>query len=160
MTSDVSNVKITLEYKLIHGGAWKSFTLTPAEFFELESGEYARIDSVPRHNHGTDYLGLAPQAIRMTRITIVDDAQKSNRVICETFWNSGQNRVIERTDRGVSEYWEMILKTRISEAPPTWEILRLGRQDGTLIPLYHGFIRENRDGSETETKMEIDLPHS
>src|SRR5262249_49510069 len=134
--------------------------LTPDEFFELEPGERATMDSVPRQNHGIDYLEFAPQTIRMTRITIIDDVQKSVRVICETFWNNGQNRVIERTDRGVSEYWEMILKIRINEAPPTWEILRLGRQDGTLSPLYHGLIQQNSNGSETETKVDIGSPQS
>jgi len=151
-------MKITLEYRLLTNEAWKSITLSPDEYFDLDPGEQPNIDSVAKYNHGIDYLDVEPQDMRMTRITIKDDINKSAITICETFWNNGQNRVIERTDCGAREHWEMILKIRISEIPLTWEILRLGRRDGTFIPWYHGFIRRNSDGSETETK--VDIPRS
>ena len=151
-------MQITLEYKLVNSDAWETVRLASDDFFELEPGEQATIDSVPKHNHGVDYLALEPPTVRTTRITIIDDVKKSNRVICETFWNNGQNRVIERTDHGVSEYWEMIIRTRIRENPLTWDILRMGRQDGILVPFYHGIIQRNPDGSETETKMDTGAP--
>jgi len=91
----------------------------------------------------------------MTKLTLSDKAQKAERVIRETFWNDGQNRVIEREDGSFAPYWEAIVETKISEFPPVWEVLRLGRRQGILIPWYHGFIRDNEDGSQTETKVSL-----
>jgi hypothetical protein len=147
-------MKIIIEYRIVGSDAWESIELMPDEYFDLAAGEQAKIGSVPRYNHGIDYLAFAAQDLRMTRITVRDDAQHSVRVICETFWNNGENRLIERTDRGAKEYWEMIVSTKLRDAPLTSEILRIGRRDGMLIPWYHGYIRRNSDGSETETKVD------
>jgi hypothetical protein len=148
-------MEIILEYKLQTSEGWKSVRLSPDQYFDLEPGEQPKVDSVARYNHGIDYLNFVPQDIRMTRLRIKDDMRQSTLTICETFWNNGQNRVIERRDHGAGEYWEMIVEIRISEVPTTWEILRLGRREGILIPWYHGRIRRNSDGSETETKVDI-----
>ena len=91
-----------------------------------------------------------------SQLEIIETNPQVKKVIHETFWNEGRNRVIERIDSGVGvEYWEMIVEIRLSEAPTVWEILRCGREEERLIPNYHGFIQRNDDGSETETKIDI-----
>jgi hypothetical protein len=129
--------------------------LTPEEFFELEPGETPALDGVPAHGHAIQYLKVDPRRVRTTRLLIRDTARNQERRIIETFWNDGQNRAIERFDTGSAPYWEMILETQVGQRPTVWEILRLGREGDVLVPLYHGRITDNQDGSQTETKVSV-----
>jgi hypothetical protein len=146
-----SDIQVTIDYKLINSDRWESVEISPDVYFELDPGEEIELNSIPRYNHAIQYLNLAPKTILITKLTLVDKLRNNERLIVETFWNNGENRVIERIDRDSHPYWEMILESKISNSPPLWEILRLGRQDGCLTRLYHGFIQESNDGSQTET---------
>jgi len=147
---------VTIEYRTIGSKDWRSVTISPEEYFDLEQGEEIDWDCVPRYNHAIDYLEVGKVALRNTRLTIVDPGAGVTKQINETFWNSGKNRAIERTDKGPQiDYWELILEVSANEASETWEILRLDRSEGVMTPNYHGFIQRLDDGSEVETKVEI-----
>lgn len=149
-----SNISIKLEYMLLDSNIWASVTLLPEEYFDLDPDEEITLDCVPKYNHAIDYLDC--DKVCNTRLEISDLSTKATRGITETFWNDGKNRIIERIDKGSGlDYNEMILEITVSESPLTWEIVRLHRQDGLLIPNYHGYITKNADGSETEIKVSL-----
>jgi hypothetical protein len=153
MTDD-DDVSVTIEYCRI--GAEPETVAIPFErYFDLQPGERPSVRSAPRHDHAVDYLYVDPAQLRMTRLTVASRSPRAERVISETFWNGGRNRVIERQDNGDTAYWEMILETQVSEAPAVWEILRLGRGPHGLVPHYHGFFRRHEDGSLHETPVSL-----
>ncbi len=149
------DLRIAIGYKTSESDAWVSVVLSPEEYFDIEPDEVVGLNSVPKHNHGIDYLALDRLSVTTTKITLTDLRSGSSRVMQESFWNNGQNRVIERTDSGDDEYWEMILDTHPDGSPLQREILRLVRRDGVVTPIYHGFFRQNQDGSKSETKIEL-----
>jgi hypothetical protein len=153
--SGASHIDITIDFKRTNSTDWESVRLTPEEFFELEPGETPGLDSVPAHDHAVQYLQFDPRRVRTTRLSIRDPARNDERRIIETFWNDGQNRVIERIDTGAAPHWEMILEMHVGEGPTVWEIVRLGREGDVLVPLHHGHITDNQDGSQTETQVSV-----
>jgi hypothetical protein len=152
-------IEITIHYQQIGQSQEQFRTLDPEFYFDLEPPEPADIDSCPYYNHAIDYLDLEPAQVQFTRLTITNHQTQDQRIILEKFWNQGHNRIIERTDIGRSPYAETILEIQISQTPPVWEILRLGKEDGSLTPLYHAFLQDNTDGSQTETIVP-DMPRS
>lgn len=153
--SDKVDLVITITYQRIASPTWQSVNLSPAQYFDLEGEESLSWDCVPIFNHAIDYLDIDASEIRCTKISIEDIPQRTNRTIIETFWNHGKNRLIERNDIGETfKDWELILESIINESPLTWEILRLDRSGEVLVPNYHGFIRRNNDGSETEVRFD------
>ena len=149
-----SNVSITIEYQILGSTKWESVELSPEDYFDLDEGEEIVWDSVPMRNHAADYLGVDKSKIGSTKLKITDSSTQVTKLITETFWNNGKNRVIERTDTGPGiEYWELILEGIVSEQPVIWEVLRLDKLKGILTPSYHGFLQLNDDGSETETRV-------
>lgn len=151
-----SSLQIAIEYKAIDSKNWEYLELTPDEYFDLEVDEKAELDSIPIYNHAIDYLDIESNRVLVTKIILIDEANKAKRSIVERFWNQGKNRLIERTDSGNNSYWETILEIQISQEPPLWEILRIGRENEIIVPLYHGFLQDNEDGSQTETKVDLD----
>ena len=143
------SVFIHLEYKALNSDRWDLVSLSPKDYFDLDPGESPSIDACPHHSHAIDYLLTSVLPIAATRLTLTEGT--SQRQIVETFWNEGKNRLIERTDTGQVHYSETILEIQISQNPLTWEILRLERHAEMLVPLYHAFLQENPNGSQTET---------
>jgi hypothetical protein len=154
VTNSRESIQITIEHKKVGDTEWTVRHLTPDEYFEVSSdGDPITVNSVPRHDHGIDYLGFEPRDIHTVRLIISDLSTGSVRTITETFWNKGKNRSIERVDTGSEPYWELIVESLIFDAPPSWDILRVVRRDGVLEPVYHSLIRENDDGSQEEKSL-------
>jgi hypothetical protein len=151
-----SNIQIAIEYKLNNSIHWQSVELTPSEYFDLEPDEKIELDCIPKYNHAIEYLNLQSERIVATKLILIDPTAESKRFIVERFWNGGENRLIERTDIGANTYWELILEHQISKDPLLWEIVRLGRENGIVTPWYHGFLQDNDDGSQTETKVDTE----
>jgi hypothetical protein len=152
--STTTDISITINYQLFGSKEWVSVGLLPGEYFDLDEGEEIVWDCVPLHNHAIEYLNIDNLNIRSTKLNIRDSQAQVTRLITETFWNNGKNRAMERFDTGPGiNDWELVLKIRISDMPLIWEILRLDKMEGILIPNYHGFIQRNEDGSETEIKV-------
>lgn len=156
-----SEITINLHYRLTDAEDWQTFQLTPEEYFDLEAGEKPALDSVPEHNHVADYLDINLKTIRNTKVVVADAAAQKSYMICETSWNSGQNRVIRRVDQDLTSGTpildeEIIVASAVDleeDRNPHSEVLRLHRHGDFLFPTFHGFYAENPDGSETETKV-------
>jgi hypothetical protein len=152
VTHAAPSILIELAHKRRDRPDWQSTSMRPEEYFDLEPGEAPSVGSVTRRNHAIDYLGVDASLVEATRIRITDSTSNASRTITETFWNEGRSRVIERRDTP-GEYWELIFETPVSAQPSVWEILRLGRREGLLVPYYHGFVTDNPDGSQTELRV-------
>jgi hypothetical protein len=154
----ISSIEIRLEYRLLGRGDWDELPMTAADYFDTEymSEENGLdIDDVPLHDHAIDYLDVDYSLVANTRLTIIDNKDGKRRIIVETFWHGGSNRIIERTDEhhGTEDYWEMIIDSQAVDEGRTNEIMRIGREDGIFVLLSHVFISTAADGSQTESKV-------
>jgi hypothetical protein len=150
-----AHIAISITYKPIDRPAWQTMHFTPETFFDLDPGERAEIDSVPRHSHAIDYIGAEPGEIQHTVLAITNVETGAGRRISETFWNGGKNRIIEthEKEKGVAGTSELIVETAVSDQPQVTEIVRASRQEGPWALAYHVFIRKNPDGTEMEEKV-------
>lgn len=152
--NDRNKIAIEIQYKLEDEKEWKAIELSPEEYFDLDEGEEASIDSVPIHNNTLDYISDSLEKVKSIKTTILDTKINTKRIFLETFWNHQQNQIIERIDSGNGlDYYEIIINTKIQEVPPRYEVIRAVRKEGVLVPGYHAFFTENPDGSETETRI-------
>ncbi len=149
-----SSIKITISYKLNHSNYWEYISLNPHDYFDLEPDEKITLDCIPQYNHAIDYLNIDRTEISATKLSIIDENIENKSVIIEKFWHEGKNRLIERQDFGDSPYWEMILEQELSQNPAVWEVMRLGKEDEVIVLLYHGFLQDNDDGSQTEIRLD------
>lgn len=160
-----NNVNIEIQYLLKDNQEWNCFKLSPQEYFDLEENEKIELDCVPQYGHALDYLQdyytkIDLTQILVTRIILIDFLNKKQRQINERFWDNSRNRLIERLDLDLTKfqikYHEIIIETQIKDDPPQWEILRLNQQNQIMTPIFHSFIQQNSDGSETETSIKIE----
>lgn len=143
---------VVIKYKRKHDADWQTVTLPYDAYFESDQDDPLNVDSVPIHDHAIDYLSDLPASeIQATKLDISDTDNNLSISITETFWNNFNNRVIERVDFGFQEtYNEIIIQSRTQEEPVVTEVIRLVRQQGVLTAVYHGFISDNPDGSQSE----------
>ncbi|AZZ95315.1 hypothetical protein EUZ85_02250 [Hahella sp. KA22] len=86
---------ILLKYKLRSEDQWRSKRFSPYEYFDLEEGEVPEIDSVPDKMHAAEYLDLPGEEVEHTLLQLVDEDKSELLEVKETFWNAGENRIIE-----------------------------------------------------------------
>lgn len=147
-------VSIKIKYTLIGEEEWHTIDIPPQDYFDLDEGEVIEVDSIPMYNHAIDYIKKDSNKVINTTIIIEGEGNKEKIVINESFWNKQQNRIIEKTYHGIDFREELVIvETKVKEEPVIYEITRAIRKDGILIPVYHGFITENDDGSQTEIKV-------
>ena len=115
---DLSETRINLDYRLIDGKEWKSINLEPESYFDLESDELVTLDSIPFYDHAIEYLvedlEIQKESVMATKIRLYDKSTMQERLITESFWNYGRNRLIERQDIGDRPYSEIILEMLLS----------------------------------------------
>lgn len=152
---EYKNFNIIIQYKLDGENLWKTFNITPEEYFDLEEDELIEVDSVPIHNHAINYIEDCLNKITNTKIVISDENTRRKRIITTTYWNNQENSIIERLDfdNDFCDYNELIIEGKIKDSPPVFEVMRVVRENDVLIPIYHGFITEMDDGSQVENKI-------
>ncbi|AFY45692.1 hypothetical protein [Nostoc sp. PCC 7107] len=152
-------LNIFIDYKLINDLQWHTVEMSPEEYFDtslLEKDEKLIWNSIPEYNHAIEYLDidLCLLSNTRTRIRIQDSEFLITLTITTTFWNNGQNLIIERIDNALDETKSvMIIQTKLQEDPTVWEIMRFKKKSDVLELEFHTFIRENEDGSQTEKKI-------
>ncbi len=154
-----SMIRIELGYKLLDSKEWKSIDFPPENYFDLESDELVTLDSIPFYDHAIEYLvqdlEIQKESVMATKVHLHDKSTKQERLITESFWNYGRNRLIERQDIGSQTYSEIILEMLVSEVPEVWEVLRCDRLSGVLSPSYHAKIQDREDGSQVEHHVNV-----
>jgi hypothetical protein len=146
----MKRITITVEYKLSNSAEYCEVELEPEEYFDLELNEKAEWDSVPKFNDTLDYLNIDKEKVQYIKTTIMDQETNTNLCFVDTFWNQGENRIIEKTISGSRSYWEMIICTKLLESSFTWELLRFHKENNIPTLSYHGLFKDNEDGSEEE----------
>ena len=156
-----SAIRIKLGYKLLDSKEWKSIDFLPESYFDLEPDEIMNLDSNPFYNHAIEYpvedLEVQKESVMATKVHLYDESTKQERLITESFWNYGHNRLIERQDIGDQPYSEIILEMLVSEVPEVWEVLRCDRLSGALSPSYHAKIQDCEDGSQVEQHVSLTI---
>lgn len=154
-----STIQIELGYRLLDSKEWQSIDFSLENYFDIESDELVSLDSIPFYDHAIEYLvqdlEIQKESVMATKVHLCDKSTKQERLITESFWNYGRNRLIERQDIGDHPYSEIILEMLVSEVPEVWEVLRCDRLSGVLSPSYHAKIEDCEDGSQVEQHINV-----
>lgn len=144
-------VTIAIEYRLDDSKAWQKLQLGAEEYFELDAGEAASVDSVPHHLDARNHIQAPRGAITQMKVTVQDSSQSASVVFRHSYWAEGKSCVLERVDRsGSKTHAQLIMSVNLPSGAITDEVLRLERVGGWLLPVFHGLYRGQPDGSEEE----------
>jgi hypothetical protein len=143
---------VTLRYRLHGEQGWRTRDIEFERFFaggaEQPGDLFNDVDWVPQHAAVNLLEGIEAADIAVTEV--VFEGREGERVtIKETFWNHGRSRIIEvlqRSDAQAEPYWEVIVDLR-REAGETYELIRLGREHGAVVPIHHAVSTARSDGS-------------
>ena len=134
--------KITLRYHLRDDDQWQEREVSFAEFFGGGANEptdlFHDVDWVPQHAAVTLLDDIEATDVAVTEVTFAG-IEGERLTIKETFWNHGHSRYIEITsqvDANAEPYTEVIFDLR-REAEDTYELIRLSRENGAMIPIHH-----------------------
>lgn len=149
---DLATPTVKLRYRLRDGDGWLHRDIAFEELFG-GAGEPADVfhdvDWIPRHAS----VDLLPD-VEATDLAVTElsfDGEDGRKLkIQETFWNRGRSRVIEvMQQHGPDQepYWEVIVDLRRESSGETYELLRLGREQGAVVPIHHAVTHAQADGS-------------
>ena len=145
---------ITIDFKLINGTDLHTLALSANEYFDSDSRflvDNFSPTSIPKYFHAIDYLEYQPNQVQYTLLKISDESRGTSRLVSETFWNNGKNRLIQRHDITPSEKDELIIiDIETNENPEIKQILRFGAEDKLLKLEAHAIVQKNRNGSFKE----------
>lgn len=141
-TSTLGQPKITLRYHLQDDDQWHEREVGFAEFFGGRASEpedlFHDVDWVPQHAAVNLLDDIEATDVAVTEVTF-DGGEGERLTIKETFWNHGHSRYIEITSQigaDAEPYTEVIFDLR-REAGDTYELIRLGRENGAMVPIHH-----------------------
>jgi hypothetical protein len=145
------NIHVFIDYRQKNTSDWITIELKPEEYFDSEFDSDITWDSIPQFDDASDYLDIEKSVLQNIRIRITDLQFNIGRTISTTFWNDGENQIVERIDEGINDAPQMIIITnKIQENPDIWEIMRFKKQNHTLQIEFHSFIQEDEDEFQVE----------
>lgn len=157
-SEDLGRPTVTLRYRLQDDDAWHT---REVEFGELFGGADAHpddlfhdVDWVPQHAAVSLLGDIETADVAVTELTF-DGDEGEKLTIKETFWNRGHSRIIEVMQQlgvGSEPYWEVIVDLR-REAGDTYELIRLGREHGAVVPLHHAVSHATPDGGSRDITL-------
>ena len=109
---------------------------------------------MPQHAAVNLLDGIETADVAVTELTFAGD-EGEVLTIKETFWNRGHSRIIEVMQQLPSEpepYWEVIVDLR-REAGDTYELIRLGREHGAVVPIHHAVSHATPDGGSRDVTL-------
>lgn len=153
--------KVTLRYRLrddFHNpDEWHTREVEFDEFFsggaERPDDLFNDVDWVPQHA-AINMLADVEAEVAVTEVTF-EGSVGERLTIKETFWNHGRSRIIEvlqQLDDDSEPYWEVIVDLR-REAGETYELIRLGREHGAVVPIHHAISHAKPDGSVQDVTL-------
>jgi hypothetical protein len=157
-TSDLGRPTVTLRYRLQDDDAWHEREVAFEEFFggaEAHPDDlFHDVDWVPQHAAVSLLDDIETADVAVTELTF-DGDEGEKLTIKETFWNHGHSRIIEVMQQLPSEpepYWEVIVDLR-REAGDTYELIRLGREHGAVVPIHHAVSHSTPDGGSRDITL-------
>lgn len=146
----MTNVSIKIQYKLRGSSDWCEIQLDPENYFDLCPDEEIEWDCIPIFNDTRDYLEGNKNLLQYVKTIIVDHKANVRKCFVETYWNNGENSIIEKDISGSVSLRETIINVKLRESNFTWELIRFHKEDNIPILSYHGLFKDNEDGSEEE----------
>ena len=144
-------MKIDFKYFTKKDFAWKKLEITAEEYFDLEEGEECTTESITQHLNLHQYLNIPLEELLF--IHVITENSDSKRELKQTFWDNGNNSVIERLDSGSKSFKEIII-TLLRENKE--EIIRMASIESQVIPLYHALFTDLGE-AESEEKLDLEL---
>ena len=144
---------INFKYMTAQSIEFQTLNISIEDYFELDKDEICEIDSVPRFLHFHDYIDIKIEDLLFIHVII--EIEDKKREFKQSFWNQGNNFIIERIDTGDIPYKEIIICSDIKEGES--EIIRFTFHDSQILPVYHGFISTNSDGTQSEIEMDLEI---
>lgn len=149
---------VKLRYRLLGEDAWQERAIDFEQFFgggtERPDDLFGDVDWVPQHAAVNTLDDLEAADVAVTEVVFMGSAGEM-LAIKETFWNHGRSRYIEVTqqsDAGSEPYSEVIFDLR-REAGETYEMIRLGRERGVMVPIHHAVSHARPDGSKRDVTL-------
>ena len=160
----MDNIIIDFKYKLFNSEEWIKKIISIDEYFDLsllDNEEKLDIYSLPMHDNLIEYIDCERQKIYQISVDIIDIAANCKLYFFQTFWNNHKNWLVERIDTndGSENYHELIISTVLPHETSNnteldYEIIRFLKKDNDVKCLYHGIVRDNSDGSQSEVLIE------
>jgi hypothetical protein len=145
---------ISLKYHLRHESSWREKVLSIADYFDLNEEEELDIDSPVLESNLLNYVGVAASQIMLIRLEL--EINGKSRSFRQSFWNNGENFIIERIDSGIRGDRELILVTSNSGDSRSSEVIRVVDFGEALVPVYHSVSFQNCDGLEIDLSLSLE----
>jgi len=148
---------VTLRYRLRHDERWQRREVDFEEFFnggaKRPENLFNDVDWVPQHAAVNLLEDIEMTDVAVTEVTFAGHGGE-RLTIKETFWNRGRSRIVEVVQQTADSepYWEVIVDLR-RESGETYEMLRLGREDGAVVPLHHAISHARADGTVDDVTL-------
>lgn len=149
---------VTLRYRLQDEDDWQEREVGFEEFFgggaSQPSDLFHDVDWIPQHA-AVNLLDVETADLAVTEVTFSGHGGE-RLTVKETFWNHGHSRIIEVMQQlGADEepYWEVIVDLRRESGSETYELIRLGRERGAVVPLHHAISHARPDGSRRDVTI-------
>jgi hypothetical protein len=149
---------VTLRYRLQDNETWHERDVEFEEFFGGGVAEpddlFSDVDWVPQHAAVNMLEDIEAADIAVTEVTF-EGSEGEKLTIKETFWNHGRSRYIEimqQLDADSEPYSEVIFDLR-REKGETYELIRLGREHGAMVPIHHAVSHARPDGSKRDVTL-------
>lgn len=149
---------VTLRYRLQDDETWHTHDVEFEEFFgggtERPDDLFSDVDWVPQHAAVNLLDDIQTADVAVTVVTF-EGSEGERLTIKETFWNHGHSRYIEivqRLDADSEPYSEVLLDLR-READDTYELIRLSREHGAMVPIHHAVSHARPDGSKRDVTL-------
>jgi hypothetical protein len=148
---------VKLRYRLQDDESWHERHVEFEEFFgggaERPEDLFNDVDWVPQHAAVNILDDLEATDVAVTEVVFESDAGEM-LAIKETFWNRGHSRFIEITQRLANgeTHSEVIFDLR-REAGDTYELIRLSRERGAMVPIHHAVSHARPDGSKRDVTL-------
>lgn len=96
---------------LVNNTTTRTLQLRPEEYFQLETGEKASIDSFPKYDQPYRYITEDKSSLMMLQLVVAWGSQQ--KTIRQSFWDNGSCFITERTETGENDYYyrEIVLCT-------------------------------------------------
>lgn len=153
------NIAISILYKRQSSDVWYKKVIDAEDYFDIEyvdENEFLEIDTIPIFDKAIDYICEEnKQDITNTKLTILNIDTNESRAINTSYWNNQNNIISERIDKNSEDeviFREVILTSLTSQNldEDIWEVIRFAYREDVLVPQFHSFITENKDGLVSE----------
>ena len=155
---DPGRPTIKLRYRMCGDETWHERDVDFDEFFggnvDGPDDVFGDVDWVPQHAAVNTLDDLEAADVAVTEV-IFQGVAGETLEIKETFWNHGRSRYIEVTrqlDADSEPYSEVIFDLR-REAGETYEMIRLSREHGAMVPIHHAVSHARPDGSKRDVTL-------